>query len=89
MTTLLRPTTVWPDDAPSSVGRDLALWTDAMIAIIAPHTPAESYQNFPNRRIVDWPRQYYAENLDRLVDVKTRYDPRNLSRNAQSIVPRA
>jgi hypothetical protein len=88
MTTLLRPTTVWPDDAPPSVGRDLGQWTDEMIAIMAPHTPAESYQNFPNRSIADWRRQYYAENFDRLVEVKTRYDRANLFRNAQSIPPR-
>ena len=33
-----------------------------MIRLIAPHTPAESYQNFPNRGIDDWQQQYYAEN---------------------------
>jgi hypothetical protein len=59
-----------------------------VIAAIAPYTSAESYQNFPNRRISDWPRAYYAENFDRLVDVKTRYDDGNLFNNAQSIPPR-
>ena len=48
----------------------------------------ESYQNFPNRDIKDWKREYYAENLDRLVNVKTKYDPHNVFRNAQSIPPR-
>ena len=59
-----------------------------MVAVIAPYTPAESYQNFPNRRISDWPRAYYAENFDRLVDVKTMYDPHNLFHTDQSITPR-
>ena len=59
-----------------------------MIAAIAPETPHESYQNFPNRLIKDWKRQYYAENLDKLIKVKTRYDPGNLFNNAQSIPPK-
>jgi hypothetical protein len=55
MSTLLRPTCAWPDDAaregvddaPGSVGGDLLAWTEEMIAAIAPETPHESYQNFP------------------------------------------
>ncbi|HYO34521.1 MAG TPA: FAD-binding oxidoreductase [Geodermatophilus sp.] len=88
MSTLLRPTPVWDENAPAGVGEDLLAWTDDMAAVIAPHTPDESYQNFPNRRIENWPQQYYAENWDRLVDVKTRYDRHDLFRNPQSIPPR-
>jgi FAD/FMN-containing dehydrogenase len=87
MSTLLRPTPVWDDNAPASVGEDLLAWTDDMVAIIAPYIPEESYQNFPNRRIANWPQQYYAENYDRLVAVKTKYDRHNLFHNAQSIPP--
>ena len=88
MSTLLRPTCSWPNDAPESVGEQLLAWTKEMIAIIAPETPNESYQNFPNRLIEDWQQQYYAENLGRLTDVKEKYDPVNLFKNAQSIPPR-
>ena len=85
MSTLLRPTCQWPDDAHDSVGKELMKWTDEMIAAIAPKTPNESYQNFPNRLIDDWKKQYYAENLDMLIEVKTKYDKNNLFKNAQSI----
>jgi FAD/FMN-containing dehydrogenase len=85
MTTLLRPTTVWPDDAPASVGHDLDAWAEAVIGALEPHTPHESYQNFPNRLITDWSEQYYAENFERLVDVKTTVDPTDLFHNPQSI----
>jgi hypothetical protein len=96
MSTLLRPTCAWPDDearegidgAPGSVGGDLLAWTEDMIAAIAPETPNESYQNFPNRLIKDWKQQYYAENLDKLMKVKSKYDPGNLFNNAQSIPPK-
>ncbi len=56
-----------------------------MIAAISPYTPDESYQNFPNLAIENWQQQYYAENFERLVDVKTMYDPGNLFNNPQSI----
>jgi FAD/FMN-containing dehydrogenase len=85
MMTLLRPTTVWPDDAPDSVGEGLNAWTDEVIAIIAPYTPVESYQNFPNRSLQNWQQLYYAENYPRLVQVKQKYDPADLFQNPQSI----
>jgi hypothetical protein len=85
MSTLLRPTTVWADDADPSVGRYLNEWTDAVIEVLNPYTPYESYQNFPNRRITNWQQAYYAENFARLVEVKRTYDPGNLFHNAQSI----
>jgi FAD/FMN-containing dehydrogenase len=88
VTTLMRPTTVWPNDAPASVGQDLDAWSQEVIATLAPYTPNESYQNFPNRLIEDWPEQYYAENFERLMDIKTAVDPGNLFHNPQSIPPR-
>jgi FAD/FMN-containing dehydrogenase len=85
MLTMLRATPVWALDAPKSVGDDLMAWTEQMIRVIAPYTPAESYQNFPNRDIKDYLREYYAENLARLIRVKRRYDPNDVFHNPQSI----
>jgi FAD/FMN-containing dehydrogenase len=87
VTTLLRPTTVWPNGE-TSVGDDLNAWTDDVIETVKPVTLAESYQNFPNRSIDDWQQLYFAENYERLVDVKTQYDPANLFHNQQSVQPR-
>jgi FAD/FMN-containing dehydrogenase len=88
MLTMLRATPVWDTNAPASVRNGLIAWTDEVIRTIAPHTANESYQNFPNRGIVDWPAEYYAENFPRLVEVKTKYDPHDVFRNQQSIPPR-
>ena len=88
MSTLLRTSVVWEDDDPVSVGDDLMGWADEVVAVIAPHTPNESYQNFPNRSLPDALEQYFAENLDRLMDVKATYDPDNLFSNEQSVPPR-
>jgi FAD/FMN-containing dehydrogenase len=87
MVTLLRPTPVWDNDASEEVAADLIAWTEEVVAAIAPHTPNESYQNFPNRIITDWQEAYYAENFPRLVEVKGMYDPNNLFNNPQSIPP--
>jgi FAD/FMN-containing dehydrogenase len=86
--TLLRVTPEWEDDDPPAVGEGLMAWTQAAVSVIAPHTANESYQNFPDRAITDWQTAYYAENFERLVDVKTTYDPGNLFANPQSIPTR-
>lgn len=44
-----------------------------------------SYVNFPNRELADWGHAYYAGNLPRLSQVKSRWDPGNLFQFAQSI----
>ena len=87
MLTLLRPTTVWPNHVPASFSTQLQQWTDAMIGILAPHTPDESYQNFPNRSLPNPLEAYYGENLPRLRHIKRHYDPKNLFKNPQSIPP--
>jgi FAD/FMN-containing dehydrogenase len=88
VTSLLRPTIVWPNNAPASVGNDLVAWAAECISVITPFTPNESYQNFPNLTIADWQQAYYGENFARLVDVKTAYDKANLFHYAQSIPPK-
>jgi FAD/FMN-containing dehydrogenase len=85
MTALWRVGAVWPPDAPASISDELSAWTQELSSLIAPLTPNESYQNFPNREIVDWQQQYYAENLQRLTEVKAVYDPGDVFHNAQSI----
>lgn len=59
-----------------------------VIDTLAPYALEESYQNFPNRSIDNWEQLYFAENYERLVDVKTKYDPDNLFNNPQSVQPR-
>jgi FAD/FMN-containing dehydrogenase len=86
---LLRPTPVWETSDPASVGQDLLDWTAAQIAIVADVTPPESYQNFPNRLIPNPLQQYFGENLDRLIAVKSTCDPTSLFTNEQGIPVRA
>jgi FAD/FMN-containing dehydrogenase len=88
MKTLLRPTPVWRNDDPSSVGNEMMGWTLDATSVIDPHVPGNSYQNFPNRFLDGWQHAYYGTNWTRLVDVKTAYDPRNVFTSVQGIPPR-
>ncbi len=87
VSSLLRPTIVWPN-GDTQAGNDLVAWAAECLSVLAPYTLNQSYQNFPNLTITDWQQAYYAENFERLVDVKTIYDKDNLFHYAQSIPPR-
>ena len=86
--TLLRATPVWAEDAPAFVSATSSSPGPTSDRADRPHTPNESYQNFPNRGSTTGRRPYYARELRAPVDVKTKYDPDNVFRNPQSIPPR-
>jgi len=50
-----------------------------------PYLAGGAYQNFTDRSQDNWPRAYYGQNLERLVEVKRSWDPDNLFRFPQSI----
>lgn len=61
------------------------VWPTRAFSIIDPLSSGETYLNFPNGERDDWRRAYYAENYDRLVAVKRRYDAPNFFNHPQSI----
>ena len=46
--------------------------------VLLPLSSGHSYQNYPNRDQLDFGRRYFGGNLERLVEVKRRYDPDDL-----------
>ncbi|UUZ86240.1 BBE domain-containing protein [Paenibacillus sp. P26] len=44
-----------------------------------------AYRDYADRLISDWPAAYYGENLNKLKEVKRRYDPENFFHFEQSI----
>ena len=50
-----------------------------------PYLSGGAYQNFTDRSQDDWPRAYYGQNLERLIEAKRRWDRDNLFRFPQSI----
>lgn len=74
----------WTDPADSE--RNIA-WTRAYDAALRPHTQEGGYVNFMDTDDQDRVRVNYRQNYDRLRAVKRRYDPDNVFRLNQNIVP--
>jgi len=72
------------DERPRRV-QALRGWADDVWGEMGPYTSARSYQNFADPALEDWPRAYYGENLERLVEVKRKYDPDRVFRFPQGI----
>lgn len=58
---------------------------EAARALIRPEATGCTYVNYPEVGLENWQRRYWGENLERLVEIKKRYDPGNLFRHAQSV----
>ena len=71
----------WWDDAaePASIA-----WVHDLRAAMAPYTTG-AYVNYIDADLPDWSTAYYEGNLERLVQVKTQYDPENIFDGPQSI----
>jgi FAD/FMN-containing dehydrogenase len=60
-------------------------WANAGFHAIDEFSNGESYQNYTDPQLDDWPQAYYAENYPRLLRVKRTYDPHTFFRFDQSI----
>ena len=52
-----------------------AEWVDRSWALVHPYGTGGAYPNFPEPGLDEWSRRYHGANLERLLDVKARYDP--------------
>ena len=73
-----------PEDDPDLIADNLD-WVEGYYAAMQPYLSGGAYQNFTDRSQADWPRAYYGQNLERLVEVKRAWDSENLFHFAQSI----
>ena len=69
-------------------GDAVVQWTRDQIEAAKPHSPGGSYLNFPGVGAdLDAVREAYGPNYERLAKIKAKYDPANMFRMNQNIVP--
>lgn len=71
-----------PTDADKAAAQG---WVDGGYRATLPYSTGESYQNFMDPALVDWPAAYYAENYPRLRRAKQAYDPGRFFQFPQAI----
>lgn len=67
----------------------ITAWAKEYWATLHPYSAGGAYVNFMMEEGVERVRATYGDNYERLVDVKTHYDPQNRFRINQNIKPRA
>jgi FAD/FMN-containing dehydrogenase len=60
-------------------------WVDRSWTLTHPFGAGRVYPNFPDTALTGWARAYHAINLERLLEVKRRYDPGGWFRFPQSL----
>jgi FAD/FMN-containing dehydrogenase len=66
----------------------ITTWAKDYWAAVHPYSAQGAYVNFMMEEGADRVRATYGDNYDRLVGVKTKYDPRNIFHVNQNILPR-
>ncbi len=83
---MLKFETSWTNSDPSKDTEAGIEWLNGFYEAIRPHTTDDSaYVNFCNRDLEGWANAYYGSNLDRLIEVKKKWDPDNAFSFEQSI----
>lgn len=72
-------------DGTAPIPPDIRDWEEELWATVLPYTTGRCYQNFPDPELADWPRAYYGDNLDRLMQVKAIWDPDDVFHYSQGI----
>ena len=70
-------------NAPEDGKKNIA-WIEGFRTALLPYTSG-AYVNYSDSTLTGYLRDYYGPNLERLVEVKKRYDPQNVFRFPQSI----
>lgn len=62
-------------------------WIQSARERLSDYVSGQAYQNYIDPKLKSWKRAYYGKNYDRLVQVKTHYDPDDRLSFKQGIKP--
>ena len=62
-------------------------WVRGFYEAMRPWASDQSYQNYIDDDLTDWAQRYYGSNLQKLRQIKSKYDPENVFYFPQSIQP--
>ena len=77
----IKAATGWPTPVPASIRS----WMDELWELVYPHSTGQSYQNFPDPELGHWASAYYGQNLDRLMAIKSEWDPCHVFTHRQDL----
>ncbi|HKH13066.1 MAG TPA: BBE domain-containing protein, partial [Solirubrobacterales bacterium] len=77
----------WHHGAPQEVVAANMAWTNELYEQTKRYRSGFAYQDYIDPELEDWEHAYYGANLARLRSVKSKYDPDDFFRFAQSIPP--
>lgn len=60
-------------------------WVTGSWSTVHPHGSGGAYVNYPDPDLPAWARAYHGGNLERLIEIKAKYDPTGLFRSPQAI----
>jgi hypothetical protein len=75
----------WGTGAPASTIAANKAWLQQAWTGMRPYVNGQAYQNYIDPTLVGWQQAYYGSNLARLSQVKSKYDPHDLFKFAQSV----
>ncbi|HEX6075964.1 MAG TPA: FAD-binding oxidoreductase [Micromonosporaceae bacterium] len=60
-------------------------WVTGSWSTVRPYGSGGAYVNYPDLDLPAWARAYHGDNLERLIEVKAKYDPTALFRSPQAV----
>jgi FAD/FMN-containing dehydrogenase len=81
----LKHSAVVDPGAPAAAKQAAHRWVDRSWSTVRPWGSGRVFPNFADPELEDWAGAYYGDNLDRLLEVKARYDPEDVFRSRQSL----